>query len=138
MSGIFLYLGAVLLNAGSLFFQVFFVVMYSDLEADFINPIDLCNKLNVYIRPEAALQLFTSLLLLINFKWFSFLINLPMILFNVRYIFLDWPQYKLDATEIFRTLNKYKKQSFFKLGFYFFLFFYYLYCMIMAIVESEK
>lgn len=35
------------MNAGNLFMQVFFAVMYSDLESDYINPVDLCNKLNM-------------------------------------------------------------------------------------------
>lgn len=43
---VWLYLAAVLLNAGNLFLQVFFSVMYSDLESDYINPVDLCNKVN--------------------------------------------------------------------------------------------
>lgn len=47
MGLVWLYLTAVFLNAGNLFLQVFFAVMYSDLEADYINPVDLCNKLNM-------------------------------------------------------------------------------------------
>lgn len=47
MSLIFVYLAAVFMNAGNLFMQVFFAVMYSDLESDYINPVDLCNKLNM-------------------------------------------------------------------------------------------
>lgn len=39
-----------------------------------------------------------------------------------------------DATEIFRTLGKEKKESFIKLGFYLVTFFYYLYrCVSLAI-----
>jgi len=45
MSGeAWLYLFAVLINAVNLFLQVFFTIMYSDLECDYINPIDLCNR----------------------------------------------------------------------------------------------
>jgi hypothetical protein len=44
---IWLYIIALLANAANLFLQVYFAVMYSDLEADYINPIDLCNKLNI-------------------------------------------------------------------------------------------
>jgi len=58
-----LYLFSVVVNAVNLFMQVFFTIMYSDLEVtfascyanpqcDYINPIDLCNKLNMYIVPE--------------------------------------------------------------------------------------
>lgn len=47
MAHIWLYLAAVLLNAVNLFLQVFFAVMFADLESDYINPVDLCSKLNV-------------------------------------------------------------------------------------------
>jgi hypothetical protein len=50
MSLIWVYLSAVFLNGANLFLQVFFAVMYSDLEADYINPVDLCNKLNFVCR----------------------------------------------------------------------------------------
>ncbi|RAL60035.1 hypothetical protein DID88_000661 [Monilinia fructigena] len=42
--------------------QVFFTIMYSDLECDYINPIDLCNRLNTYIVPEAAVHGFLDTL----------------------------------------------------------------------------
>ncbi len=41
-----LYLFALLLNAVNLFMQVFFTIMYSDLECDYINPID-CRLLSL-------------------------------------------------------------------------------------------
>ncbi|KAK0486156.1 cornichon protein-domain-containing protein, partial [Armillaria novae-zelandiae] len=47
-----LFLFAVLMAAGLLFCMVFFIIMFSDLECDYINPIDLCNKLNQFVLPE--------------------------------------------------------------------------------------
>ncbi|RUP43223.1 cornichon [Jimgerdemannia flammicorona] len=41
-----LFLFGVIMAALLLFMMVFFVIMFSDLECDYINPIDLCNKLN--------------------------------------------------------------------------------------------
>lgn len=46
MGGMWTYLLAVFLNCGNLFLQVYFAVMYVDLESDYINPIELCQKLN--------------------------------------------------------------------------------------------
>lgn len=40
-----------------------------------------------------------------------------------------------DATEIFRTLGAHKKESFAKLGFYLVSFFFYLYRMIMGLLQ---
>jgi len=43
----------------------------------------------------------------------------------------------LDATEIFRTLDIHKRESFIKLAFYVTSFFYYLYRMIVALINEE-
>ena len=45
-------------------------------------------------------------------------------------------QHMLDATEIFRTLNHHKKESFIKLGFHLIMFFFYLYAMIVALIAG--
>ena len=45
-------------------------------------------------------------------------------------------QHMLDATEIFRTLNRHKKESFIKLGFHLLMFFFYLYAMIVALIAG--
>ncbi|RUS23355.1 cornichon protein-domain-containing protein [Endogone sp. FLAS-F59071] len=50
-----LFLFGVIMAALLLFIMVFFVIMFSDLECDYINPIDLCNKLN-QVRVEQADQ----------------------------------------------------------------------------------
>lgn len=119
----------------NLFIQVFFTIMYSDLECDYINPIELCNKLNPWFLPEAAIHGSLSILFLVNGYWFVFLLNLPLLAFNVNK-FLN-KNHLLDATEIFRTLSKHKKESFIKLGCHLLFFFFYLYRMIMALVVEE-
>ncbi|KAK3116701.1 COPII-coated vesicle protein [Teratosphaeriaceae sp. CCFEE 6253] len=150
-----LYLLAVLLNAVNLFLQVFFTIMYSDLECDYINPIDLCNRLNMYIVPEAGVHAFLTFLFLINGYWIAVLLNLPLLAWNGkkyvqppinaetlaggrarRKIFEN--QHLLDATEIFRKLNAHKKESFIKLGFHLLMFFFYLYSMIVALIRDES
>jgi len=131
-----LYLLAVLLNAANLFLQVFFTIMYSDLECDYINPIDLCNRLNSYIIPEAAVHGFLTALFLLNGFWLPLALNLPLVAFNVKKVVDN--AHLLDATEIFRTLNKHKKESFIKLGFHLVMFFFYLYSMIVALIRDDS
>lgn len=133
MSSLFIF--SVIINAINLFFQVYFTIMYSDLECDYINPVELCNKLNVLIIPELGVHGFLTTLFLINGYWFSFLLNVPLFAFNINKIVNK--NYLLDATEIFRTLSKHKKESFIKLGFYLFLFFFYLYRMIIALIAED-
>ncbi|CCE82256.1 Piso0_001973 [Millerozyma farinosa CBS 7064] len=130
-----LFILSVVANTVNLFAQVFFTIMYSDLECDYINPIELCNKLNPWFIPEAGLHAVLSLLFLVNGYWFMFLLNLPLLAFNVRKFLNN--NHLLDATEIFRTLSKHKKESFIKLGFHLLMFFFYLYRMIMALVADD-
>ena len=52
--------------------------------SDYINPIDLCNRLNTYIVPEAAVQGFLTLLFLINGYWIALALNLPLLAFNAK------------------------------------------------------
>jgi hypothetical protein len=142
--------------------------MYSDLECDYINPIDLCNRLNMYIVPEAGVHAFLTVLFLINGYWVPLILNLPLLAWNAKkYVYLStrnlhtdlkkrwipssrWKyannvfyrifenQHLLDATEIFRKLNVHKKESFIKLGFHLLMFFFYLYSMIVALIRGER
>ncbi|KAJ5602110.1 hypothetical protein N7510_011644 [Penicillium lagena] len=160
MSGeAWLYLLAVLINAVNLFLQASFIIarlIWSGewfpscqpqtererltwipfLRSDYINPIDLCNRLNAYIIPEAAVHAFLTFLFVINGYWLAILLNLPLLAFNAKKIFEN--QHLLDATEIFRKLNVHKKESFVKLGFHLLMFFFYLYSMIVALIRDEN
>lgn len=126
---------AFIMNAINTFMQVHFTIMYADLEADYINPIELCSKVNRLMIPEACLHAFTSSVFLLNGYWFVSLLNLPVLLFNAKKIYNKMQL--LDATEIFRTLWKHKRESFLKLGFYFLMFFFYLYRMVIALIAEN-
>lgn len=53
-------------------------------DSDYINPIDLCNRLNTYIVPEAAVHAFLTALFLINGYWVALVLNLPLLGFNAK------------------------------------------------------
>ncbi|KAL7277864.1 hypothetical protein ACG7TL_008810 [Trametes sanguinea] len=145
-----LFLFSVLMAAGLLFTMVFFIIMFSDLECDYINPIDLCNKLNqaspalLFVLPENIAHAFLSLLFLLSGQWIAFLLNAPLLAYNINKAGTDargrirGGNHMYDATEIFRTLPNHKKESFFKLGFYLLSFFYYLYRMILALIQESE
>ncbi|POV95086.1 hypothetical protein PSTT_16476 [Puccinia striiformis] len=130
-----LFLFAVILAAVLLFTAVFYIIMFSDLECDYMNPIDLCNKMNQFVLPEMGAHMFLVLLFVLSFQFVATLINAPLIAWNVNKVMKKTHMY--DATEIFRTLAQHKKESFFKLGFYLLSFFYYLFRMIAALVADE-
>lgn len=52
--------------------------------SDYINPIDLCNRLNTYIIPEAAVHGFLTFLFLINGYWLPLIVNLPLLAWNAK------------------------------------------------------
>lgn len=75
--------------------------MFSDLECDYINPIDLCNKLNQvcssflynfwyvltfpqFVLPENGAHAFLTVLFLITGQFTAFLLNLPLLAFNAN------------------------------------------------------
>jgi len=131
-----LFLFAVLLAAVLLFTMVFFIIMFSDLECDYINPIDLCSQLNRFVLPEYGAHAFLASCFLLSGQWTALTLNLPLVAYNVRKVMAQSHIY--DATEIFRTLPQHKKESFIKLGFYLISFFYYLYRMILALVSESE
>lgn len=57
---------------------------YSRNYSDYINPIDLCNRLNTYIIPEAAVHGFLTFLFLINGYWVALILNLPLLAWNIK------------------------------------------------------
>lgn len=56
----------------------------SAFRSDYINPIDLCNRLNAYILPEAAVHGFLTFLFLINGYWIALILNLPLLGYNIK------------------------------------------------------
>ncbi len=66
----------------------------ADLGSDYINPIDLCNRLNTYIVPEAAVHAFLTFLFLINGYWLALLLNLPLLAFNAKKYVLPYRAYR--------------------------------------------
>ncbi|KAJ1513126.1 hypothetical protein HMI55_005884 [Coelomomyces lativittatus] len=134
MSDAWLFLFSVIVSAVLLFAMVFFIIMFSDLECDYINPIDLCQKLNQFILPEYAAHAVLTLVFLLHFSWFALMLNLPLAGYHLR----KWYHrtYVYDPTDIFRLLQHHKRESLAKLGFYLICFFYYLYRMIVGLLTQ--
>eukprot|EP00834_Sanchytrium_tribonematis_P007314 NODE_644_length_5057_cov_0.295079.p4 type:complete len:132 gc:universal NODE_644_length_5057_cov_0.295079:1297-1692(+) len=129
-----LWLFAVLLSALLLFCMVFFIILFSDLECDYINPIDLCNKLNQFVLPHAGFHILLTFFTMFLSGWLL-IWNIPVLLYlGDKY---RKQQLMFDATEIFRGLPVHKKQAFVLLGFYLLSFFIYLYGMIADLVGES-
>lgn len=130
-----IYILALVIDIASLFVQVYHTVLYSDLECDFINPIELCDKLNMYFLPEAIVHAFLTFLFLVGGCWIPFFLNLPIVAYHGYTVYTN--SHLLDVTEIFRILSQKKVVSFAKILTYLFFFFFYLYCMITSLIQDE-
>ena len=75
-----------------------------------------------------------ALCLLLHGEWLSILINAPLLAFHG--LQLTRGRHLYDPTEVFRRLNEHKRDSFIKLAFYLFLFFYYLYRIVAALIAE--
>lgn len=70
-------------DCGLVFANVYFLALFSDLESDQINPIDMCKHLNLFILPEVIAHAFLTVLLLLKGAWIPLLVNLPLVAWNV-------------------------------------------------------
>ncbi len=77
------YLFVLIADCALVFFNVYFLALFSDLESDQINPIDMCKHLNLFILPEMVLHFFVEVLLLLQGSFILLLINLPLVAWNV-------------------------------------------------------
>ena len=92
-------------QTGRLLTGAFQIIMFSDLECDYINPIDLCNKLNQvrmhhkgywvvtllilslhrqFVIPEHGAHAFLTLLFLLSGQWIAFILNAPLVAWNAN------------------------------------------------------
>ncbi|KAM0683044.1 hypothetical protein MDAP_001457 [Mitosporidium daphniae] len=128
-----IYLLSLILAALLLFAMVFFIILFSDLECDYVNPIDLCTNLNQFVIPEYLIHALCSISLFMTGSIFASAWNIPLLSFHAYRIYTRTAFF--DATEIFHLLNRHKRESFIKLGFYLFSFFLYLYKLIASIIK---
>mmetsp|Transcript_18585 Transcript_18585/g.62300 ORF Transcript_18585/g.62300 Transcript_18585/m.62300 type:complete len:146 (-) Transcript_18585:409-846(-) len=111
------------------------LITYSDLESDYINPVDATERLNRFVVPEYAVQAAMTVLFLVTLNLFPLLCNAALLAWHVQ-------QYRhqahlLDATSIYPRLQECKRHCLAKLGFYSLAFLYYLYRMVYALVATR-
>lgn len=131
-----------LLDSGALLFLlIYYEIVFSDLECDYLNAQECCLKLNQWVLPKLFAHMFLSLLLVLNGNWILLLFNLPMTLWLIYDIY-KVPQGNIgvyDPTEIHNRgqLSKYMKQTLICIGFYLIFFFIYLYCLMTSLLKGN-
>ncbi|CAG2166093.1 unnamed protein product [Oppiella nova] len=124
-----------------LFLTVYIVITLSDLECDYLNAQQCCNKLNKWVIPELISYAILVILLLFTNHWFIFLLNGPMLAW-IGHKYYSIPKGNIgfyDATEVHNrgNLKHLMKFSMIRLAFHLIHFFIYLYCMIIALLTNQ-
>ncbi|CAK9301991.1 unnamed protein product [Gordionus sp. m RMFG-2023] len=122
-------------------FLISLIIVFDELKNDFKNPIDQCKSLNPLILPEYILHAFMSFFLLIAGHWILFLLNIPIIGYNIfRYKnrpLMSCPGIHDPTNVLNSNYLKYAQiEGWSKLGFQIFVFFIYLYCLIYYLVSE--
>ncbi|XP_028171304.1 protein cornichon homolog 4 [Ostrinia furnacalis] len=131
-----------LIDCGAiLFLLVYYIITLSDLECDYLNAQECCEKLNYWLLPKYIAHSFITFLLLLHGQLVLFLINLPMFIW-LTFEYLTIPQGNLgayDPAEIHNrgNLKKHLRDVMIYIGYYLIFFFIYLYCFILALLKGD-
>uniref|UniRef100_A0A8D8F7J7 Protein cornichon homolog 4 n=1 Tax=Culex pipiens TaxID=7175 RepID=A0A8D8F7J7_CULPI len=132
---------AMLFTGAILFLLIYFVIILSDLECDYLNAQQCCSKLNFWVVPKLSAHCFLAFVLLLNGSWILFIANAPMVGW-LLYDLVKVPTGNLgiyDPAEIHNRgmVKKHLRDTMIGLGFYMIIFFVYLYCMIIAMLKGD-
>lgn len=124
-----------------LFLLVYFVIVLSDLECDYLNARECCDKLNYWLLPKLIIHCAVIFMLLIHGQFILVLINLPMTIW-LLFEHFTVPQGNLglyDPAEIHNRgqLKKHFNHILYHIGYYLVFFFIYLYCCILALLKGN-
>eukprot|EP00727_Mastigamoeba_balamuthi_P007544 m51a1_g341 putative er-derived vesicles protein erv14 (138) ;mRNA; r:526960-527713 len=134
MFAIAIWILSLLLLTALLFISVFVLISFSDLEGDYLNPIDLTRRLNPLVLPEYGVFFVMLALFVLGGFIPEVLVNIPL---------AGWYSYclakkthKVDATQVFSELTYHKTVALVKLVFFMLSFFFYLYRMVFYLVQD--
>lgn len=128
-------------NGAILFLLVYYIITLSDLECDYLNAQECCDKLNYWLLPKYIAHSFITFLLLLHGNIYLFLLNLPLFIY-LSFEYLTIPQGNLgayDPAEIHNRgqLKKHLRDVMIYIGYYLIFFFIYLYCFILALLKGD-
>ncbi|XP_026499247.1 protein cornichon homolog 4 [Vanessa tameamea] len=137
----FLFFLALIDNGAILFLLVYYIITLSDLECDYLNAQECCDRLNYWLLPKYIAHSFITILLLLHGHVILFLFNLPMFIY-LTFEYFTIPQGNLgayDPAEIHNRgqLKKHLRDVMIYIGYYLLFFFIYLYCFILALLKGD-
>ncbi|KAG7296011.1 hypothetical protein JYU34_021107 [Plutella xylostella] len=141
LNEVLLFLLALIDVGAILFVLVYFIITLSDLECDYLNANECCEKLNYWLLPKYIAHTFITFFLLLHGQLLLFLVNLPLFIW-LTYELFTIPQGNLgvyDPAEIHNRgqLRKHLRDVMIYIGYYLIFFFIYLYCFILALLKGD-
>ncbi|XP_023934180.1 protein cornichon homolog 4 [Bicyclus anynana] len=131
-----------LIDCGAiLFLLIYYIITLSDLECDYLNAQECCEKLNYWLLPKYIAHSFITFLLLFHGQILLFMLNLPMFIWTT-FEYFTVPRGNLgayDPTEINNRgqLKKHLRDVMIYIGYYLIFFFIYLYSFILALLKGD-
>lgn len=127
-------------NGMELFLLVYFVITLSDLECDYLNAMECCARLNVWVNPKLGVHAFLTAILMLHGHWWLALGSLPLLIWLIveaRYPPGDMGVY--DPTRIHErdSLSNHLRRVMFCLAYYLLFFFVYLYGIIVSMLKGD-
>ncbi|XP_026536117.1 protein cornichon homolog 3 isoform X2 [Notechis scutatus] len=137
----FCYMLSLVLCAALIFFAIWHIIAFDELKTDFKSPIDQCNPTNALVLPEYSIHSLFCIMFLCAQEWLTLGLNIPLLFYHFwRYFHCpaDSTELAYDPPAVMNadTLRYCQREAWCKLAFYLLSFFYYLYCMIYALVTS--
>ncbi|XP_036405959.1 protein cornichon homolog 3 isoform X1 [Megalops cyprinoides] len=154
----FCYMLSLVLCASLIFFAIWHITAFDELQADFKVPIDqgnplharerlrnierICFLLRKLVLPEYSIHGLFCIMFLCAQEWLTVGLNIPLLFYNTwsRYFHspTDTPELLYDPASVMNgdTLKFCQKEAWCKMAFFVLSFFYYLYCMIYSLVTS--
>lgn len=132
---------ALIVSGALLFLLIYYEIVFSDLECDYLNAQQCCARLNQWVLPKLFAHLFLLLLLSLNGSWILLICNLPMSVWLLHDV---WKVPKgnigvYDPLEIYNRgyLPRYMRNCLICIGFYLIFFFVYLYCLMASLLKDN-
>jgi len=138
MWDIILWILSILLAGYFIFSSVFVLIMAADLQADYINPIEMANKTNMMWWPDFVLFSLLSAAILLTGHWIVFLCHVPILAMNIYLYVLQ--QHLVNELQILQgdSLKRVQQKAAAKLGFAIISFFIYLFMLISTAISTSN
>ncbi|KAI8467108.1 MAG: cornichon protein-domain-containing protein [Monoraphidium minutum] len=128
------WVAALIMQSALLGRSMYAIMSLSDLENDFLNPYDLCSRLNRFVAVEYGVQGGLALILLLSGNWFTGACHLALLGYMVH-LWAGGRVY-VDTTDAFRQLPQQKRQKLVLLAAHTVLFMLVVYRLIEAAIHA--